>query len=204
MSLDNYLAGHDFIVFEVLKMGEVGDVISPATLSLNAEGACKEPGATRAVDQPIGMIGKPGEGERFGGELQIAGGVLGFYKDGAPVHEGRAELDSAVTQEIVEARARDVVSVAGIFPPALAETEMKPRSAAVEEGGSGFPHGKICHALLDAELAQHRNDGRYQRFANEESGTLVVIEDDGVDAAQREQTGQRGTGGAGSDDRNRG
>jgi hypothetical protein len=112
-----------------------------------------------------------------------------------------SEFFSPGAQQIVELRAWRVVGVGWQMALHIFETEMQARAAISDkEGGTGLSRRNLSDTLLDAELAKDRHDAWNERFAHEQIGTLVIIKDEAVDTALRQQSCQCAAGGAGSDD----
>ncbi len=188
---DDDLAGIDLVVGEIFKMGEMRDVGAVAFFRGETEGSGEHSCASGAVDQPLRMLigSETGFRQRFGLEFQLPIRAIAFLEDRAVINEPHSEFDGPITEQPVELRAGDIVGVAGrVFPP-ISEAEMDLRAGAVEEGGSGLVGGQLAHSVLDPELAQHRNHRRDQRLANDQLGAFVIIENQNIHSALRQQAG---------------
>ena len=183
-------------------MREVSDVLARPDLRRNLQRAREEAAAPGGIDEQIRLASVEPRRlrERFGGEAQT---VRAHPLELRPRrHSLRSEFRGALVEQAVE---RGAWRIVGVGRQRAGGDGFKAKvdllTDAEGEGHAGLVLAERGHALLDPQLAQHGDDRRNERFADEQIGPAASVEERHLHAPHGEERGQRAAGGAAPDDR---
>ena len=183
-------------------MGEVRHVVAWPDPGRDPQYAGREPGATRGVDDEVGLPtaerGRCGEG--LGSERELGAAARGRLQPSPGDYLVGPGGDSLGEQRVVEPWTWDVVCVGGHGRSEAGEGEAEAVRWRPDEGDARLQDAKHRRLLLDAEALENRDHGRHERFPNQQFWASAVVEERDLGTLASEEGRERGSAGAGADD----
>ena len=164
-----------------MEMGKVGDIAAWAKVRGNREGPCAEPAATAGVDHQVGLFSAP--------VFDACEGVVGEQEPvvfsvqlGPGFQVAHAGFKGPLLKDLVESGPGHVVSVLRVVCRQCLKAESQPDLGPWVECDPGFADPDLSNPLLDAQTSEDGDHSRHQRLADQEWGTVVLVQNNNVAA----------------------